>query len=186
MALVHKHSYIMASSLLFVATLVVAFSRTNATTDLIGSICRKAQRPATCTRALRSDPRTKSADLNTLAAIAIDVSTKHAKTSHALVQSLITRAKNPKSKSRYSSCLDNYQDSIDSLQRCLDFLKNKDYGSLDSYASGALDFPETCDNDFEEAAARESGKLKAASVKLQDLCDVILIISSKLSGRVVE
>ncbi|CAH9129563.1 unnamed protein product [Cuscuta epithymum] len=186
MGFVHKpSSYIVASTLLFIATFFT-FACTNVTADLVGRICVKARRPDTCTRALRSDPRTKTADMKELATIAIEVSMKHAKTSHALVESLLKGAKNPESKSRYSSCLDNYEDSVEALGRCLDFLKVKDYGSLDSYASAALDFPETCDQDFEDAAARESGKLKAASTKLQDLCDVVLIVSSKLSGRVLE
>nr|GMD76504.1 pectinesterase inhibitor-like [Ipomoea batatas]GMD76506.1 pectinesterase inhibitor-like [Ipomoea batatas]GME08469.1 pectinesterase inhibitor-like [Ipomoea batatas] len=135
--------------------------------------------------ALKSDRRSKTASLEGLAFIAIDAADKYAKTVRGLVQSLLKSAKTAQLKSRYSSCLENYEDSIDSLDRCTEFLKAKDYGSLDSYASAALDFPGTCDDDFADPPA-EPGQLKAASAKLQDFCDVVLLVSSKLSGRKVQ
>ncbi|XP_019180371.1 PREDICTED: pectinesterase inhibitor-like [Ipomoea nil] len=180
MAYIHN---LVASTLVII---FVAFACTNVTAaNLSGAICARAPHPPKCMEALRSDPRSKTASLVGLAVIAIEASTKQAKVTRGLVQTLLRSAKNPRLRSRYSSCLENYEDSIDALGRCLEFLKNKEYASLDSYASAALDSPVTCDDDFEEPPV-ESGKLKAASAKLQDFCDVILIVSSKLSGRKVE
>lgn len=174
---------VVASSIM--VAIFVTFASTNVTADLVGDICAKAPHPPKCMEALRSDPRSKTASLPGLAAIAIDASTKHAKATHSLVQSLLNTATIPQLRSRYSSCLENYEDSIDALDRCSEFLKAKDYASLDSYAAGALDFPGTCDDDFDEPPA-EPSQLKAASAKLQDFCDVILLVSSRLSGRKVQ
>nr|GLL43894.1 pectinesterase inhibitor-like [Ipomoea trifida]GMD80685.1 pectinesterase inhibitor-like [Ipomoea batatas] len=164
----------------------VAFALSpNVTADLISKLCAEANHPPKCLEALKSDRRSKTASLEGLAFIAIDAADKYAKTVRGLVQSLLKSAKTAQLKSRYSSCLENYEDSIDSLDRCTEFLKAKDYGSLDSYASAALDFPGTCDDDFADPPA-EPGQLKAASAKLQDFCDVVLLVSSKLSGRKVQ
>ncbi|KAL8490175.1 hypothetical protein ACS0TY_025417 [Phlomoides rotata] len=62
----------MTSFLLFICLTLAFFSSSQA--DLIGDICSKSVNPTLCNSSLRSDPRSRGADLRALANIAIDQS----------------------------------------------------------------------------------------------------------------
>ncbi|KAM3319637.1 hypothetical protein P3S67_006837 [Capsicum chacoense] len=86
---------------------------------------------------------------------------------------------NPTLETRYSSCLENYNDAVDELGGLPGLLKSKDYSGLNIHASAASDGPSTCDDNFTSPPA-EAPQLKAASDKLQGLISVILVISNLL------
>ncbi|CAN4085969.1 unnamed protein product [Withania somnifera] len=167
-------SYI--SALLLVASLL-SISRA----DLINDVCSKTQKPTICLSTLNGDPRSKGANLEGLATISIDISLKNMQFARNLVNSLLKQATDPNLKTRYNSCLENYNDSIDDLKELPALLNSKDYLGLNVHASAALDGPSTCDDNFTTLPA-EAPQLKAASDKIQNLIDIILVISNLLRG----
>ncbi|KAF3676973.1 putative pectinesterase inhibitor-like [Capsicum annuum] len=168
-----------ATSFLIVSLLSIFFTLTNVRADLINDVCSKTKKPTTCLSALNGDLRSKSATLEGLATISIDISLKNTQSGRDLVNSLLKQATDPKLKTRYNSCLENYNDTIDDLKELPPFLKSKDYIGLNVRASAALDGPITCDDNFSSPPA-EALQLKAASDKLVELIDIILVISNLL------
>ncbi|KAM3319176.1 pectinesterase inhibitor-like [Capsicum chacoense] len=168
-------------SFLIVSLLSIFFTSTSVRADLINDVCSKTQKPAICLSALKGDPRSKNANLEGLATISIDISLKNMQSGRDLVNSLLKQATDSKLKTRYDSCLENYNDSIDDLKELPPFLKSKDYLGLNVHASAALNGPTTCDDNFSSPPA-EAPQLKAASDKLVELIEIILVISNLLRG----
>ncbi|KAF3676975.1 hypothetical protein CQW23_08277 [Capsicum baccatum] len=170
-------SYISASFVI-VSLLSISFTLTSVRADLINDVCSKALKPAICLSTLNGDPRSKGANLEGLATISIDISLKNAQSTRGLVNSLLKQATDQQAKTRYSSCLENYNDAIDELGGLPSLLKSKDYSGLNIHASAASDGPSTCDDNF----TSEEPQLKAASEKLQGIISIILVISNLLKG----
>ncbi|XP_059315991.1 pectinesterase inhibitor-like [Lycium ferocissimum] len=164
---------------LIVSLLSISSMSTSVGADLVNDVCSKTKKPAICLSALRADPRSKCANLESLATISIDISLKNAQSTRDLVNTLLKQATDPKLKTRYDSCLENYDDAVDELGGLPVFLKSKDYGGLNIHASAASDGPSTCDDNFSEQPA-EAPQLKDASDKLQGLISIILVISNLL------
>ncbi|KAJ8548018.1 hypothetical protein K7X08_021254 [Anisodus acutangulus] len=151
---------------LIVSLLSISSTLTSVRADLVDDVCSKTQKPAICLSVLRADPRSKGANLEGLATISIDISLKNAKSTRDLVNTLLKQATDPKLKTRYDSCLENYNDAVDDLGELPSFLKSKDYDGLNIHASAVSDDPSTCDDNFSGPPA-ESPQLKAASDKFQ-------------------
>ncbi|MCD7464778.1 hypothetical protein HAX54_053407 [Datura stramonium] len=166
---------------LIVSLSSISFMLTSVKGDLIDDVCSKALKKKICLSTLRANPRSKGANLEGLATISIDLSQKNAKSVRDLVNTLLKQAKDPKLKSRYVSCLENYNDAINNLGELPGYLKSKDYGSLNIHASAASDDPSTCDDNFSGPPA-EPPQLKAASDNLQGIIGIILVISNLLKG----
>ncbi|KAK4358002.1 hypothetical protein RND71_023612 [Anisodus tanguticus] len=149
-----------------ISLLSISSTLTSVRADLVDDVCSKTQKPAICLSALRADPRSKGANLEGLATISIDISLKNAKSTRDLVNTLLKQATDPKLKTRYDSCLENYNDAVDDLGELPSFLKSKDYDGLNIHASAVSDDPSTCDDNFSGPPA-ESPQLKAASDKFQ-------------------
>ncbi|XP_059315563.1 pectinesterase inhibitor-like [Lycium ferocissimum] len=166
---------------LIVVLLSISSVLTSVRADLVDDVCSKTQKPAICLSALRADPRSKGANLEGLATISIDASLKNAQSTRNLVNTLLKQATDPKLKTRYASCLENYNDAVDDIGGLPAFLKSKDYGGLNTHASAASDDPSTCDENFSGPPA-EAPQLKDASDKLQGLISIVLVISNLLTG----
>nr|GLL43895.1 pectinesterase inhibitor-like [Ipomoea trifida] len=167
-------------NLRFLFAVVLAISVANVTADIVDDICAKTPQPATCKQLLGSDPRSKTSDLVALQTVAIDVASRQAKSGQSLVSSLHGGATEPKLKEIYSSCLENYGNSVDCIGQIPGFLRSKDYGSLGTFASAAIDGPATCDDNF-SSSSPEPPQLKDASLKLRTICSAVLAINKKLS-----
>ncbi|XP_019180239.1 PREDICTED: pectinesterase inhibitor-like [Ipomoea nil] len=169
-------------STFFFAVLVAVVAATTVTADLVDTVCGKTPQPALCTQTLRADPRSKDADLNALGLVAIDIATNEAKSGQALVQSLLNGATDPNLKEIYSSCVEHYTNSVNSLGKCPDLLRSRDFTRLNIQASAALDNPGNCDEEFSEGSAAEPPQVKDTSSKLQEFCNIVLVISSLSKG----
>ncbi|KAM3319178.1 pectinesterase inhibitor [Capsicum chacoense] len=162
-------------SFLIVSLLSIFFTITSVKADLIDSVCSKSSDKVVCFSALRDDPRSKGANPEGLAAIAIELSQKKATSVYNLVSALLKQTTDPKLKMRYSSCLESFNDAINNLGKLPGYLKSKDYYNLSTHASAAIGAPTTCDNNFLEAPA-EVLQLRDASHNLRGLIDVILCL----------
>ncbi|KAI5660673.1 hypothetical protein M9H77_19996 [Catharanthus roseus] len=171
----------MASFQLLFLSLALLFCFTYA--DLIGDVCSRTRNPTRCSSALRSDPRSRGASLRVLAQISIDIASRSVNSGVSLVTSLKNGAKDPKLKGAYSSCLENYQDSVDSLSKANLDLKKGDFLGVNLQASAADTDIDTCDDNFKDLKLPEPANLQAASQNAQDLCGIVLVISNILLGH---
>ncbi|XP_027182386.1 pectinesterase inhibitor-like [Coffea eugenioides] len=119
------------------------------------------------TPVLNSIPRTPGASLEDLAQISIDLAESHANSTYKLIESLARKTNDPKLKDVYQACLENYEESIDSLAL---------------FASAAETGADTCEDGFSEGSYPEAPEIKQANQKLEDLCSIIivLVISNRL------
>ncbi|XP_027174575.1 pectinesterase inhibitor-like [Coffea eugenioides] len=170
-------------ALFFICLSILSNLFTSAEADLISDFAL-AQNPQFCINSLRSDRRSGSADLKGLGQIAIDLTTRSAKSTKTLVDSLKQHATDTRLKGIYDSCSENYGDSIDDLGEATSLLKSGDYLGVNLRASAALDGADTCDDNFKDAKLVEPRNLADASQNVQNLCEIILIIANRLGGNI--
>nr|XP_027082311.1 LOW QUALITY PROTEIN: pectinesterase inhibitor-like [Coffea arabica] len=170
-------------ALFFICLSILSNLFTSAEADLISDVCTASKNPQFCANSLRSDPRSRRADLKGLGQIAIDLATKSAKSTKTLVDSLKQNATDTRLKGIYDSCSENYGDSIDDLGEATSLLKSGDYLGVNLRASAALDDADTCDDNFKDAKLGTTN-LADASQNVQNLCDIILVIANRLRGNI--
>ncbi|KAK4486825.1 hypothetical protein RD792_006583 [Penstemon davidsonii] len=164
----------MASHILL-ASIVLAFVY-NIQADLISDVCSKSTNPTLCNQALRSDPRSRGADLISLGQIAVAKARDASLATLNVAKSLASGA----TKGKAESCIENCKDAIFNLNDCSTLLKRFNRGSisdLQTKGSAALTDIDTCDDDF---GSTEPPKLKQASQTAQDLIDTTLVIFNRL------
>ncbi|KAL2471548.1 PMEI domain-containing protein [Abeliophyllum distichum] len=142
--------------------------------DLVNDICSASTNPSICNQVLRSDPRSQIAkNLRDLGQIVIDKSLEGTQATLKVVNSL---GKGPEA----STCVENCEDAIDSLNDCKNLIKsfNKiDISTLQTTASAALTDVDTCDDNYGE---KEPLQLQQATQRAKGLIDVILVIANRL------
>ncbi|XP_027156298.1 pectinesterase inhibitor-like [Coffea eugenioides] len=178
----HRSSYF-PLLLFFLAFLGYYSSCGEATQDLVERVCSKSKDPSFCTKALESDPRSRTANLAGLCQISIDLSTTNAKSTQALVTSLGKKATDKISKEIYNTCLENYTNSISVLGDCTKRLQAGDYAGVNIKASAAQTEVDTCDECFKERKLSEPPTLTNACQKEQKLCNIILVTANMLQGN---
>ncbi|KAJ0950208.1 putative pectinesterase inhibitor domain-containing protein [Helianthus annuus] len=142
--------------------------------DLINEICQQTVDPSLCSNSLRSDPRSANANLTTLGRISIKNAQKSAKAAKKLIHKAINS-------SSYTQCVALYDDAISNTKKCKKALKSRDYGQLNTFVSAAMTDASLCDGSFGRGV-QGPPQLKFESIKLQGLCNIILVISNSLSG----
>ncbi|KAI3465248.1 hypothetical protein Pfo_021911 [Paulownia fortunei] len=165
----------MSSFFFLLASLSLAFL-CNSQADLIGDVCSKSINPSLCNRSLRSDPRSRGADLRGLGQISIDNAKAATQTTLKVANSLASGPDREKAK----TCVETCGDAIDNLNQCRGLLNGRSRRSisdLQTKGSAALTDISTCDDEF---GGSEPAKLKQASRRAQDLVDVLLVIANRL------
>ncbi|XP_023760752.1 pectinesterase inhibitor [Lactuca sativa] len=159
--------------LLFLLSIFLS-SSTFTTGDLINEICQQTIDPSLCSNSFHSDPRSTNASLITLGHISIKNAQKSAKAVRKLIHSVSYSG-------NYTECISLYEDATVNLNKCKKALKAHDYGELNTFVSGAMTDASMCDGSFGRGV-QGPPQLKFASIKLQGLCNIILVISNALSG----
>ncbi|KAL4560163.1 hypothetical protein LXL04_032312 [Taraxacum kok-saghyz] len=154
--------------------LIFLSSSTFTNGDLIKKICQQTSDPSLCSNSFHSDPRSVNASLTILGHISIKNAQKSAKSIKKLIHSVSYSG-------NYTECISLYEDAISNLKKCKKALKAHDYGELNTLVSGAMTDASMCDGSFGRGV-KGPPQLKFASLKLQGLCNIILVISSNLSG----
>ncbi|XP_058209512.1 pectinesterase inhibitor-like [Rhododendron vialii] len=158
------------------------------TTTLINQICSQTiGNPSLCLQVLESDTRSARADLRGLGKISIDIARKDAKQTSNLSTSLMKEATNSSLKGRYDYCAELYGDAIDDLNGAGQILNKKVLSPLDISdfrirATTACSGPNFCDDGFDEGLPNEPSKLKEASKKYKDLCEIVLVIGASFKS----
>ncbi|XP_075507522.1 pectinesterase inhibitor-like [Primulina tabacum] len=144
--------------------------------NLIQQICSKSTNPSLCTKSLRSDPRSRSADLRGLGHITINKARAASQVTQRVAISLSTGG----TKARADACVEYCTDAIELLNDCSALLRDRSGRTIDDVktkGSAALTDISTCDDEF---GPEEPKKLRNASRTTQDLMDIFLVIANLL------
>ncbi|XP_076932507.1 pectinesterase inhibitor-like [Bidens hawaiensis] len=163
-------------ALAYVFVFILVSSPTFTIGDLINEVCQQTLDPSLCSNSLRSDPRSTHGSLFVLGRISI----KNAKKSAKAARKVIQKATNS---SNYTQCKALYEDAISNIKKCKKALKSHDYGQLNTFISGAMTDASLCDGSVGRGV-QGPPQLNFYSIKLQGLCNVILVISNGLSGLI--
>jgi pectinesterase inhibitor-like protein len=148
------------------------------TESVLNSICSKTEDPAFCMQALKSDPRTATADLQGLAQVAIDLANATASGAYPLIQTQLNQTKDPALKQLYTECLDSYEETIDEIEYASEKLSSKDYIAVNQAASACMTDATEC----QDATTTEAFSLPQETKKLSQLCKITFLISVRLSA----
>lgn len=159
--------------LLISLSVALAFFR-HSQGDLIGDICSKSVNPTLCNSSLRSDPRTRGADLRTLAKIVVDQSIAATGVTVKVAASLASGPNKPKA----TTCVNTCNAAIGVLNGVRSSLAGGGGGgNLPTQVSAAFSDINLCDSQF---GRDEPPQLKAASFRAQGLVNVLFVIVNSL------
>lgn len=103
--------------------------------DLLNAVCSATQNSLFCLKALKSDPRSATADICGLAEIAIDMAHVTALRTSKVIGSRARKEKNPQLKKWYALCAISYDNAIGYAEAAKGSLRSQDYQSLSIQAS---------------------------------------------------
>lgn len=162
----------MAYNLLLVASIALALIF-QSEADLVDNLCSQAGNPSLCNQVLRSNPRSKGADLTGLGEIIVEKG-------QAAVGAAIDVVKSaPPSggiKGALDDCVGLLTDSIGYLKACVQKLKSHDKNGLSDRVAAALTNIAFCDNELRDSGG-EPPNVKEADRKAVDIIQVLLVIS---------
>lgn len=161
----------------FFITHLSARPRAKATNnDLLNTVCSTTQNPSFCLKALKSDPRSATADVHGLAKISIDMARAIAVRTFGFIGSLDKRETNPQLKKRYALCSVSYDNAIGYAEAAEGSLGTQDYQSLSIQASAVMSEVDECEESF-KTPPPGSSTIRLANRMLDDLSDIIYEIT---------
>ncbi|XP_059435194.1 pectinesterase inhibitor-like [Corylus avellana] len=146
--------------------------------SMLNFICSKTEDPAFCMQALKSDPRTATADLQGLAQVSIDLANATAAGAYPLIQTQLHQTKDPALKQQYTECLDSYEEAIDDIEFAREKWSSKDYIALNQAASACMTDATECQDAI--TTDDQAFSLPEETKKLFQLCKITLLISGSL------
>uniref|UniRef100_M1DZE8 Pectinesterase inhibitor n=1 Tax=Solanum tuberosum TaxID=4113 RepID=M1DZE8_SOLTU len=163
------------------ALLSILFTSTFVKGDLVTNVCIKTSVPSLCEKLLRSDPRSKTADLKTLGTITLNMTTDLIKSTSTMVNSLIDKTKNATFKELYTSCSSFYTYVEYSREIAIGYYGVKNYGQVIFYMTESISDVRSCDYGFVyKSVYEEDEKLRQASLSLQQYFTAIIVIAIRL------
>ncbi|XP_052210785.1 pectinesterase inhibitor-like [Diospyros lotus] len=154
--------------MLLVLSCVVA-DRTS-TEAYLKRICSKTIDPSFCTQALKSDPRSATADLRGLAEIAVRLSEASAEKTLKLARSLAKSAASPELKERYASCAKIYDRIVGYVEGAGEALRSEDYQSMSIETSEAMSLVFNCGEEIESS---DRSPLPQMNQEMNDLASIV-------------
>ncbi|KAK4767580.1 hypothetical protein SAY86_015330 [Trapa natans] len=145
----------------------------------LSSICSKTTSPSFCMRALRSDRRTTSSDLQGLGHVSVDLARSKASATLSMVHSLSRRAAQPELKQRLLSCSEYYTSAVSLLEDAKQSLASADYGRVADRAVTAMDKSEDCDDEF-EAGPPDVPRLRRMNDDMENLCSMVFAVAGSM------
>ncbi|XP_009590851.1 pectinesterase inhibitor-like [Nicotiana tomentosiformis] len=148
--------------------------------DPITGVCSFTQDPTFCTKAFQSDPRSRTADFAELEIIAIDLGTKSAKNTSAEIRSLISGAKDFRSKSSYTQCGSFYEGIIDSLSQAKNNSKAGNHVDVNLQGKSIINYAVECDELLNEPPPVQSPVLSQDNLFARRYGEMIAVVSKRL------
>lgn len=134
-----------------------------------------------CVASLGSNPKSRTASLEELGAIAINLTLSNATyinwyISHKLMKD---KAYDPYAKACLQDCSELYSDAIPTLQDVINEFKGKDYYKANIDLSAAMDAADTCEEGYKAKKGEKSPLAKEDNVFFQ-LCAIALAFTNLL------
>ncbi|KAK2990202.1 hypothetical protein RJ640_014654 [Escallonia rubra] len=141
--------------------------------DLIVKTCARTDSPDLCGAALRSDPRSSSADVKGLAQIMLELSLAKAKDILKRIHQLNDGTKDPILKRYYGTCIEEYEATvINDLPEAMSELNAKDYPSSRTNADYAAETAVECENFFHGPPEARKSPLTKENNAMHDLAAI--------------
>ncbi|KAJ8504563.1 hypothetical protein OPV22_005449 [Ensete ventricosum] len=125
--------------------LFLALSSLSSATETMEKACNLTIDYHFCMKSLQADPRSHSADLRGLGAIAIDLSIAHANATTSKLETLHANASNPYTKNKLEACLILYRNALPPLQLAAEFLASKHFGVAKAMMEAPVFAPGSCE-----------------------------------------
>ncbi|VVB18022.1 unnamed protein product [Arabis nemorensis] len=179
----------MATSLIFLLLVTLTFSSSTlisakSNTTTIETTCKNTKYYKFCVSALRSDPRSPSADTKGLAAIMIGVGMTNATaTATYLAGNLTSTVKDTDTilKNVLKDCSDKYKLAADSLRLTIQDLEDEDFDYAYMHVLAAADYPSVCRNVFRRVKGLAyPAEIRRREVSLRRICGVVSGILDRL------
>ncbi|KAJ0238425.1 Pectinesterase inhibitor 2 [Hirschfeldia incana] len=169
-------TYMMNNVLVSCLMFLVIIGSLNAKAADIKAICGKAKNPSFCTNYMKSNPKTSGADIKTLATITLGSAQTSASRVLTKIQSLATKETSPVLKKGYTSCVEQYKNTISSLDEATKSLTSGDGQGMNIKVSAAMEGSTTCQDGLSKAdpsVVKDSGDF-------QNICGIVLVISNMM------
>ncbi|KFK39060.1 hypothetical protein AALP_AA3G195700 [Arabis alpina] len=150
----------------------------NAQVADIKAICGKAKNQSFCTNYMKFNPKTSGADLPTLAKMTFDSAQTSASGALTNIQSLAKKETNPALKKGYTSCEEQYKNSVSNLNEAKQNLASRDGPGLNIKVSAAMEGATTCQDSFANLKADPS--VAKNNSDFQNICGIVLVISNMM------
>ncbi|XP_050215478.1 putative invertase inhibitor [Mercurialis annua] len=161
-------------------SLITCSARFHATQDLISTACSHTLYYEICISSLNSDPRTKTADLQELANVALNLTISYGQETLAHITDLKSTARgNDTVSSCLGDCMEVFSDAVEELNEAIDALRIKSLENVKTFVSAAMTDSDTCDEGF-----KEIGFVSPVSDKtlyFSKLCSIFLAIVNLLT-----
>ncbi|GFZ04496.1 hypothetical protein Acr_17g0000680 [Actinidia rufa] len=144
-----------AISLLFLLVLFTLNYHSQA--DLVADTCKKVDYPDLCLSTLRSNPRSKSADLKELARITFDAALAKSTNTLNQIMLLLKKTKDPIVKKYLTTCATLYGDAVDYIPQAIRFVGSDNFQAK-LYGGVVIDNALDCEDAF---TTGELGKRKS-------------------------
>lgn len=146
--------------------------------DLISDVCARDGDPAACEKVLRSDPRSRVANLIGLGKISIEKSEKATRDLIAVAESVET-----KDNKRYvGQCLDSLGHGVYDINYCKGFLRSGDYDGFLTHAAAGYDAVFFCGDDAFEGKPIPGKLIQAIDFGKTNLM-VLVVVGNALVGK---
>ncbi|WCJ42885.1 pectin methylesterase PCR fragment F [Euphorbia peplus] len=155
--------------------------RTHFTTqDLVSSACNHTLYYEICMSTLTSDPQSKTADLQGLANIALNISRIYGNQTFTHITDLKSKGTVSNDTGVDSGCLsvciEEYSDANENLKDSVEALRNKSSEALKTFVSTAMTDSDTCEQCFEDM--EQESPVSDRSDYFSKLCSNFLSITS--------
>ncbi|KAJ4897255.1 Cell wall / vacuolar inhibitor of fructosidase 2 [Raphanus sativus] len=152
-------------------------------TTIIETTCKTTSYYALCVSALKSDPRSPTADTKGLAAIMVGVGVKNATATATYITGNLTSAANDTVlKKVLKDCSEKYTLAADSLRLTIQDLDDEAYDYAYMHVLAAEDYPNVCRNIFRRAKGLVyPAEIRRREVSLRRICGVVSGILDRLA-----
>ncbi|GFZ04507.1 hypothetical protein Acr_17g0000790 [Actinidia rufa] len=147
--------------------------------DLVADTCKKVDYPDLCLSTLRSNPRSKSADLKGLVHIAFDAALAKSTNTLNQIMLLLKKTNDPIVKKYLTTCASLYGDAVDYIPQAIRFV-GSDNLQAKAYGGAALDDALDCEDTFTtgELGKRKSPLTASNNVVKQLVINALEIVNS--------
>ncbi|XP_030474574.1 putative invertase inhibitor [Syzygium oleosum] len=148
------NSLLCTLSLFLASSLVLFHARSVA--DVVADTCKKSAASSPnvnydyCVKALGSDSRSSSADVQGLGLIALNLLESSVTSTASHIQELLKQKQDPYVQKRLTDCSDQYSDAADSLKGAVGSYQAKQYLDVQTAVSAVSTYADTCESQFKD------------------------------------